>query len=81
MESSKPTGKENHGDLLVHDFWKTGTICVFDVMITDTDTQSNRGTDPEKHLTQKEELKKAKHLNACHERHQDFFLLVFYLAE
>ena len=73
----KEVGLESRRNLLVHGFWKDGHVCVFDMEITTADAPSNRGQDPEKLLMRRDVDKKAKHLDACHERHLDFTPLRF----
>jgi hypothetical protein len=68
---------ENRGDVAVDGFWRNGRRCIFDVRITDTECRTTRNLDPFKVLRRCEQLKKEKHLRACHEMRRDFTPLVY----
>ena len=68
---------ELRGDIAVHGFWSRGTTAVFDICVTDTDSNSYQNTDPAKVLKQQEKEKKEKYSEACRQAHMHFTPLVF----
>ena len=80
-DSHSNSNANNHpdarGDVGAHGFWSRQRTTIFDIRITDTDAPSQRGTAPTKILARHEREKKAKYLQACLDRRQDFSPLVF----
>ena len=68
---------ELRGDVAVHGFWSRGMMAVFDIRVTDTDSNSYRNTDPAKVLKKHETEKKNKYGEACRQAHMHFTPLVF----
>ena len=68
---------ELRGDVAVHGFWSRGTTAVFDIRVTDTDSNSYRNMDPAKVLKRQETEKKNKYGEACRQSHMHFTPLVF----
>lgn len=68
---------ELRGDIGVAGFWRRGTMTVFDVRVTDTDSPSVRTQDPVKILRRHETEKKTKYGAACEARRKHFTPLVF----
>ena len=52
--------------------WETGTDCIIEVRITDTDANSNRSRDPMKILEENEREKKKKYLSDCLQQRRHF---------
>jgi hypothetical protein len=67
---------ETRGDLLIRGFWGSGTDCITDVRVTDTDAKSNLSKDPAKVLEAHEKEKKRKYLKPCLEQRRHFTPLV-----
>ena len=72
-------GTDFHRDTVVIEFWAPRRMCVFDILIFDTDAASYYGRHPQKILSQHERCKKGKYLEACLERQHHFTRLVFYV--
>ena len=62
--SGNQAGKEARGDVLVYGLWETGTSCVLDVCITDTDQPSYKDDSSKKVLEGHVKRKKNKYLQA-----------------
>ena len=60
--NSEEVPPETRGDIAAHGFYKSGTTCIFDVQIVDTDAPSYRHLGFAKVLENKEKQKKNKHL-------------------
>ena len=65
------------GDVAVHGFWTRGTTAIFNIRVTDTDTNSYRNTDCVKVLKRQEKEKKDKYGETCRHAHMHFTPLVF----
>jgi hypothetical protein len=81
-EGAIPTAEDEHADptywdVAVDGFWRNGRRYIFDVRITDTECRTIRNLYPFKVLRRCEQLKKEKHLQACHEMRRDFTPLVY----
>ena len=68
---------EERGDASVQGFWERRRTAVFDMRITDTDSRSQRNTDPAKILARHEKEKKNKYLHSCLEQRRDFTPMVY----
>ena len=75
--SGNQAGKEARGDVLIHGLWETGTLCVLDVCITDTDQPSYKDDSSKKVLEGHVKRKKNKYLQACFDRRRTFTPLVY----
>ena len=64
-KSVQKHGNDDHGDVLIRNFWAPQPDCILDVRVTDTDTKSNLNRDPAKVLESHERAKKKKYLGAC----------------
>jgi hypothetical protein len=62
----------DRGDALIRGFWESGTDCIIDVRVTDTDAQSYLSKDPAKVLGAHEKEKKRKYLKPCLEQRRHF---------
>jgi hypothetical protein len=65
-------GEDERGDILIRGFWASGTDCMLDVRVTDTNAQTCCKQDPVKALESQEKERKRKHLEACLERIRRF---------
>jgi hypothetical protein len=72
-----PAATEERGDASCHGFWERGRTTIFDMRITDTDTQSYRKEDFAKVLEQHKKEKKDKYLQNCLEMRKDFTPMVY----
>ena len=70
-------GKKSHGDVLVHGLWETGSSCVLNICITDTDAPSYSDKTSKKVLETHAKRKKDKYLQACLDRRRSFTPLVY----
>ena len=61
----------------MHGLWKTGTACVLDVAIVNTDSKSYKGRKLEKCLALAGKGKKVMYEAACLERRRTFMLLIY----
>ena len=68
---------ESRADLSAHDFWKRGTIEMFDIKIVNLDTGSYLRMKPEKALAKAEKEKKEWYLQASLERRRTFTPMVY----
>ena len=78
QESGADTaGDGARGDLSAPGLWKRGETCVLDVRVMDPDASSYKGTmDTAKILERAAKQRRAKHREACLERHRSFAPLV-----
>ena len=70
-------GKESRGNVLVRGLWETGSACVLDICITDTDQPSYKDDSSKKVLEGHVKKKKDKYLQACLNRRRTFTPLVY----
>ena len=75
--SGNQAGKEARGDVLVRGLWETGSSCVLDICITDTDAPSYKDQTSKKVLEGHVKKKKDKYLQACLDRRRTFTPLVY----
>lgn len=68
---------ELRGDVAAHGFWKSGSTCIFDVRVVNTEAKSYNKKDADKVLAMHEREKQKKYEAACHERRREFTPLVF----
>ena len=61
-------GKEARGNILVRGLWETGSLCVLDICIRDTDQPSYKDQTSKKVLEGHVKKKKDKFLQACLDR-------------
>jgi hypothetical protein len=62
----------DRGDVLIRGFWESGTDCIIDARVTDTDAPGYLSTDPAKVLVKQERDKKGKYLKPCLEQRRHF---------
>ena len=70
-------GKESRGDVLVHGLWETGSECVLEICILDTNANSYKDKTSKKVLEEHVKRKKDKYLQACLDRRRSFTFLVY----
>jgi hypothetical protein len=70
------TGEDERGDLLIRGFWASGTDCILDVRVTDTDSKFYCKRAPSKVLESQEKEKKRKYLEACLEYQQQLSVFI-----
>ena len=75
--SGNQAGKDSCGDVLVHGLWETGSSCVLDICITDTNVTSHADKTSKKVLETYVKRKKDKYLQACLDRRRSFTPLVY----
>ena len=75
--ASNTAGDEARGDVMIHGLWKSGSSCVLDIRVTDTDAKSYLSTSSAKVLERAAKLKKDKYLDACLQRRRSFVPLVY----
>ena len=63
---------EDRGDILLRGVYKTGQDVIVDVRITNTDSVSYRGRNPEKVIESQEKQKKKKYLDGCLQQRRSF---------
>ena len=68
---------ELRGDVGAIGFWTRGKTAIFDVRVTDTDADSNRGLNPATVLRRQETEKKRKYGERCSQTQRHFTPLVF----
>ena len=73
--------KEEREDKGVHRFWRWGTACIFDIQITDYDTDRNRGAPLEKILEKKNKEMKKKYQEKCWALSWDLPPIVYMIYE
>ena len=67
----------DHGDILLHNFWKNGTDTVVNVRMTDCNAPSYDSVTFVKCLAKHKQAKKKKYLHACLSQRMHFTPLVF----
>ena len=63
---------DERGDLLVKNVWATGTDCIIDVRMTDTDSPSYLNDTPADVIENQEKQKKRKYVNSCLKQRRTF---------
>ena len=63
--------------MLVHGLWETGSGCVLDICISDTDAKSYADKTSKRVLEDHAKRKKAKYLQSCLDRRRSFAPLVY----
>ena len=74
--SSRKSGEGERGDVMIRGLWQTGTECIIDVRVTDTDAKSNLSSPPATVLAKHERQKKKKYLANCLEQRRTFLPFV-----
>jgi hypothetical protein len=72
-----PAVTKDQGDVSCFGFWGTGRDTIFDMRITDTDTNSYKTLAVTKVFSQQEKEKKSKYLQSCLEMQKDFTPMVY----
>ena len=70
-------GQEAKGAVLVHNLWETGSGCVLDICISDTDARSYANKTSKRVLEDHVKGKKSKYLQPCLDRWRSFAPLVY----
>ena len=69
--------QEARGDVLVHGLWETGSGCVLDICISDTDARSYADKTSKRVLEDHAKRKKSKYLQQWLDRRRSFAPLVY----